>query len=104
LTSGSSLAGLTSLTDALGCGKPVIMTRHPLIDIDLEKEGIGRWVNPGDVTGWIDALCWFRDNPGEAAAMGNRALQLARERFNSKRFAEQIAGILSETLTGNPRA
>jgi hypothetical protein len=36
--------------DAIGMGKPVIMTRHPLIDIDIEAKG-GIWVNPGDVEG-----------------------------------------------------
>ena len=36
-----TLAGLTSLLDCLGFGKPVIMTRNPCIDIDIEKEGIG---------------------------------------------------------------
>ena len=38
--------------DCLGIGKPVIMTKNPNIDIDIEKEGIGHWVEPGDVEEW----------------------------------------------------
>jgi phosphoribosylcarboxyaminoimidazole (NCAIR) mutase len=43
-----SLAGLTSLVDAMAIGRPVIMTRNPFIDLDIEAQGIGRWVEPGD--------------------------------------------------------
>lgn len=34
--------GITELNDALGCGKPVLMTRNPFIDVDIEEIGCGR--------------------------------------------------------------
>ena len=37
----STLAGLTSLMDCLGFGKPVIITKNPCIDLDIENLGIG---------------------------------------------------------------
>lgn len=85
-----SLAGLTSLTDALALGKPVIMTRHRLIDIDLESEGIGRWVAVGDVQGWTKALKWFECHPDEALAMGRRARLIAESPWNYHVFAREI--------------
>jgi hypothetical protein len=94
----TTLSGLTSLTDAMALGKPVVMTRHPLIDIDLEAEGIGRWVDPADTSGWVTALRWFEDNPAEAVAMGRRARRLAEERFNSDAFARRMAGIFQRAL------
>jgi hypothetical protein len=104
LTSGSSLSGLTSLTDALGLGKPMIMTRQPLIDIDLEAEGIGRWVAPGDVEGWADALQWFATHPEEAVAMGKRARKLAEDRYNLDLFTSRMAAIFARILAGSGRA
>jgi glycosyltransferase involved in cell wall biosynthesis len=99
LCRGESLAGLTSLTDALGIGRPVIMTRHPLIDLDIEKEGIGKWVDCEDVSGWAEALRWFEKNPEKACEMGRRARVIAERRWNSKKFAEQLIAVINGCLS-----
>jgi len=94
-TSEDSLAGLTSLVDALALGKPVIMTRNPFIDLDIEAQGIGRWVAPGDVDGWEAAIRWFQQNPDEGLAMGRRARALVDDQgYNSRAFATQIEGLI----------
>jgi glycosyltransferase involved in cell wall biosynthesis len=106
LTAGTSLSGLTSLTDALALGKPVIMTRHPLIDIDIEAERIGRWIDPGDTAGWATALRWFEQHPSEALAMGRRARALAEQKYNAALFAQRMveifARVLSRGVPGQP--
>jgi glycosyltransferase involved in cell wall biosynthesis len=93
-----SLCGLTSLMDAMGMGKPIIMTRHPLIDIDIEKEGIGKWVAPGDIQGWREAIQFFEDNEDEAWAMGQKARKLVDAGMNSKSFANQVMDIFDRVL------
>ncbi len=94
-----SLAGLTSLMDALALGRPVIMTPNRFIDLDVEKVGIGRWVAAGDVEGWCNALRWFEDNPEESFAMGQRARQLVdNEGVNSPTFACLMAGEFHRVL------
>ena len=98
LCRGESLAGLTSLTDALGAGRPLIMTRHPLIDLDIETEGIGKWVDCEDVNGWAEALKWFEQNPQEACEMGRRARAIAERRCNSTKFAEQLIAVINGCL------
>ena len=98
LVAGVSLSGLTSVMDALGMGKPLIMTRHPLIDIDIEAEGIGLWVDPGDVEGWRRAITFFEENEDEAIEMGRRARQLVDAGLNSKMFANQVMDILDDVL------
>lgn len=100
LLPGISLAGLTSLMDALAMGKPVICTRHPLIDLDIEKEGIGFWVEASDVEGWSRALSFFEGHPEEALAMGRRARALVDSGLNSTVFAEQIMDLF-DTLPVN---
>ena len=92
----TSLAGLTSLVDALGMGKPVIMTRNALVDLDIEAHGIGRWVDAGDVEGWRAALQWFEENEEEAFAMGQRARALVDNGYNSATFAGQIMDIFGD--------
>jgi len=101
LSLGKSLSGLTSLMDALGMGKPVIMTKHPLIDLDIEAEGIGKWVEPGDIRGWKDAIQFFEDNEDEALAMGQRARNLVRAGLNSISFANKLVDIFENVLTGD---
>lgn len=98
MVSGSSLAGLTSLMDSLAMGKPTIMTRHPLIDIDIEAEGIGIWVEPGDIEGWRSAIQFIEDNPQQAAEMGKRARNLVDSGLNSYSFANQIMDIFDLLL------
>ena len=93
-----SLSGLTSLMDAIGIGKPVIMTRQPFIDLDIEAEGIGIWVDQGDVNGWVKAIQYVEDNPDRAMEMGKRARQLAETQMNSLSFANQVMDIFDSIL------
>ena len=95
---GDNLSGLTSLTDALGVGRPVIMTRNPCIDLDVETLGIGRWVQPGDVQGWTEALRWFESHPDEAMSMGRRARALVDGGLHSEAFARRMMQLFVEVL------
>lgn len=94
-----SLAGLTSLMDCLGAGKPVIMTRNPNIDLDIEKEGIGIWVEPGDIQGWKEAINWYEANPEQARRMGEKARKLAEDHYNTARFGEDLLGLFKSLIS-----
>lgn len=93
---GDALAGLTSLLDAIALGRPVVMTRNPYLDLDIEALGFGRWVAPRDVAGWAEALRWFEDHPAEAAAMGQRARALHLAGFDSAHFGRDLADVLAD--------
>ena len=99
LFSQNTLAGLTSLMDALGLGRAVLMTRNRHLHIDIEAEGIGFWLEPGDVPGWQYRLDWIADHPAEVAAMGRRARTMAEDVYNSESFAKKVASILSGVLS-----
>lgn len=96
------MAGLWSLFDALGFGKAVIMTRHPGVPVDVQGEGIGRWVEIGDETGWADALQSFEDNADEAFAMGRKARAIVDGGLNSATFAAGMARVFDEVLDDAP--
>ncbi len=88
------MIGLTSLLDAMAFGKPTIITRNPLLQIDAERERIGLCVETGDVEGWRRAIAFLRRNPDEAAAMGWRARRLCEDRFALPQFSKSLAAIL----------
>jgi glycosyltransferase involved in cell wall biosynthesis len=92
------LHGLTELDDALACGKPVVMTRAPYIDLDIEGEGVGRLVDERDVEGWKRALAELLANGDELRAMGERGRRLVEARWNSELFAAGVATALAQAL------
>jgi hypothetical protein len=92
------MCGITSLLDALALGKPVIMTRNRHIDIDIEREGIGHWVELGDVEGWRRELEWFAKHEAEAGDMGRRARALVDSGLNSESFADAVMDIFDSVL------
>ena len=65
------LRGLSSLLDAMAMGRPVVMTRHPGIDLDPQALGFGFTVEPNDAAGWAVALTRLTEDPSLAAAMGS---------------------------------
>jgi glycosyltransferase involved in cell wall biosynthesis len=93
-----NLAGLTGLMDALGLGRAVIMTRNSHIDLDIEAEGIGFWVDPGDVDGWAHHLLWIYQHPDRVQAMGFRARALAERGYCSIDFSKQISALLHQLI------
>jgi glycosyltransferase involved in cell wall biosynthesis len=93
--------GFTVLSEALAVGKAIVMTRNDYVGIDLEAEGIGIWVEPGDVDGWQKALNYLLDNPDVAQDMGRKARQLAEQRYNLTHFTEQLATALWDVCEAN---
>lgn len=91
----TDLLGYTSLLDALALGKPVVMTRNPLFDIDIEAIGCGFWVDHQDVDGWRKALNVLAQNPERAAEMGARGRAYCESSCSLKRFGDQLANIFS---------
>lgn len=83
--------GLTTLVEAFALGIPVICSRNPNFEMDIDKEEIGITVEYNDVEGWINAIRFIADHPEEARRMGANARKLAEERFNLEIFSREIA-------------
>ena len=98
-TKQNTLVGLSSLLDCIGIGKPVIMTKNPNIDIDIEKEGIGHWVKPGDTKGWRNLIKWYDENPDRAVQMGIKARYLGQRKYNSEVFSQKLLNILIDEVS-----
>ena len=83
--------GLTTLVEAYALGIPVICSKNPNFEIDIEKEGIGIAVEYGDVEGWVKAINYLHTHPEEVERMGRNARKLGEERFNLTIFSKEIA-------------
>lgn len=94
-------SGMTNLLEAMACGLPVIMTRTGAIDIDIEAEGIGIYVEPGDVSGWASACRWLLEHPAEALAMGDRGRSLVERRYNTRRLGQDLGRVFEEVLAAH---
>ena len=67
-------------------------------EIDVEKEGVGLYVNPSDAASLRQAVTRLAENPGEAREMGLRGRRLCERHFNTQRFAAESARLLREVV------
>lgn len=95
--------GLTTLVEAFALGIPVICSRNPNFEIDIDKEEIGITVAYNDVEGWIHAIRYIADHPEEARRLGANARKLAEERFNLEIFSREISESLLEMSKISPK-
>ena len=97
-------AGLSTLFEALACGKPVIITRAPGIIQELIDEKAVWGVNPGDSEGLNQAINSLLANPKQGEALAEKGYQLVLERYNChmyvKALVEQLTNVYSNRLSG----
>ena len=82
--------GVTSLFEAMALGKAVIITRNNYLGIDVEREGIGLVVEPGDVDGWREAITFLLKNPQRAQEMGRKGRYLIETKYNLEVFGKAL--------------
>jgi Glycosyltransferase len=85
-------SGYTQLLEAMALARPVIVTKTGAIpgEIDVEKEGCGLFVPPGDADALAQAMKTISDNPAAAAEMGRKGRKLIEERYDIVKFAEKL--------------
>jgi glycosyltransferase involved in cell wall biosynthesis len=84
--------GLTNILESMACGRPIITTRTSAMtsEIDVEKEGVGFFVDVCDGLSLRNALLDLQHNPKEAERMGLKGRQLCEDFFNIDRFANDL--------------
>ena len=74
--------GLTTLVEAYALGIPVVCSKNPNFEIDIDKEEIGIAVEYGNVEGWVKAIRYLSTHPEKAREMGENARNLAINFFS----------------------
>jgi len=77
----------------MACGKPVISSRIEGLEF-IEEEGAGRLIEPEDVTGLEKALYDLIKDLQKRMGMGQKGLQIARERFSWESMVIKIEEVL----------
>jgi glycosyltransferase involved in cell wall biosynthesis len=79
----------------MACGKPVICSRIGGLEF-IEAEGVGHLIEPEDVMSLQEALIDLIENPQKRIIMGNKGLQIAREKFDWESRVIEIEKVLIE--------
>jgi glycosyltransferase involved in cell wall biosynthesis len=90
--------GLTSLLEAMSMQKAIVMTRNEFVGIDIEKQGIGIFVDNGDVRGWQQAISYLLAHPEETQEMGMRARHLCEKKYNLEVFTAKLSRSLKNLV------
>ena len=77
----------------MACGKPVVTSRIEGLEF-IEAEGVGRLTAPEDIIGLEEALTELIKEPRKRADMGQKGMQIARERFSWESKAVEIEDLL----------
>lgn len=95
------LAGLTSLLDAMACGKPVIMTRNAFVDLDIEAHGFGMWVPAGDQAALRHAMDRLAQDDQLTHDMGCKARAFAQAHYSYGTFSSHLMTVLRAATLGS---
>ena len=87
------------MLEAMSMGKPILMTNSGCLDIDIEKEEIGLYVNPGDATDWIKKINYLINNPRKAKQMGEKGRKLIKKVYNLSSYENRIHNFLNRIST-----
>jgi glycosyltransferase involved in cell wall biosynthesis len=77
----------------MACGKPVVASRIEGLEF-IEAEGAGRLTAPEDIMGLEGALNELIEEPQKRADMGQKGMQIARERFSWESRVAEIEELL----------
>ncbi|WP_162417076.1 glycosyltransferase [Cyclobacterium roseum] len=82
--------GMTSIQDVVALGKPTVITKNKTLNLDVEKEGFGIFVDMGDVSGWVKAINMLMNDEVRMEKMKQNALSVYQNKFNAEIFAKQL--------------
>ena len=97
------LTGLSELNDAMALEKPVIVTRSPQLDLDIEEIGCGIWVNQGNADAWTRAIERLASDPAGAAEMGRNGRRFAESAWNNDLFGRGVVDAFGQLPLRSPR-
>jgi glycosyltransferase involved in cell wall biosynthesis len=80
----------------MACGKPVVCSKIDGLEF-IEIEGVGQLVEPEDKVALQEGLFHLVHHPEKRMAMGEKGLQLARERFDWKFRVDKIEEVIEAT-------
>lgn len=87
-------AGVTTMVEGMASARPIIVTRTEGLEGYLDDSDALTLVPPGDAAALRAAILDLLNSPEKIAARGERAAEIARERYGSDTHVETIAAIM----------
>jgi len=87
-------AGVTTLLEAMACGRPVIATHTKGLADYLQTPGTVITVKPGDLTGLKDAIADLLNHPQKAELQGKQAYELITQQHTSEKIVKIITQLI----------
>jgi glycosyltransferase involved in cell wall biosynthesis len=86
--------GLTgSVVEAMAMAKPVVSTAVAGNPEFVRNRDTGMLVEPGDAQAMAEAMLFLLDNPDEAAAMGRRAFDFAKDKVDNRKRSQRFVDL-----------
>ena len=82
-----------TLLEGMACGVPSICTRVASMPEIVDDGVTGFIVPPNDPAALREKICWLRDHPADAGAMGRRARERVLDKFTWPRVVDRCLAI-----------
>lgn len=94
LFKGDASSGVTTLIEAMACGRPVIATQTKGLADYLQTPGTVIPVAPGDLKGLKAAIAHLLNTPQVAEEQAKHAYEMVSEHHNSEQYVEKLTALL----------
>lgn len=92
---------MTSIQDVVALGKPTIITKNPMLNLDVEKEGFGVMIDKKDVIQWKNTLNDLLFDFEKLEKMRVNARRVYEEKFNSVLFSKKLEEVFNSVYQNN---
>lgn len=86
--------GMTGIQDVIAFNKPVVMTRNPFLNLNIEDEGFGVYVEKRDVMGWVHVIKALLNDSARLHAMQKSSQDVFLNKMNAEIFASSLENVL----------
>lgn len=86
------------LFDSLSAGKPIIVNSAGWTKQLVEESACGYYVNPNEPQQLVEKLYYLKNNPSECIFMGEKARNLAIEKFDKSILCKKFVSVIEASL------
>lgn len=94
LFKGDASSGVTTLMEAMACGRPVIATRTRGLEDYLQTPGTVISIAPGDLNALKAAIAYLLTHPQEAEEQAKRAYEMIAADHNNEQYVEKLVTLM----------
>lgn len=91
--------GYTNMLEGMAMRKPILMTRSGSLDLEPEKQGFGKFIQPKDKDEWTQAMNGMVAKPLSITSMGENGRKIVESEFTVEKLNQNILDFIEETYS-----